>query len=216
MKLLKSMIVMMFAVCSLVSYSWAQGACMVSRLDGQALLFRDKDAPCPINKFKKLWPGDQVELPKDSMLQLNFLGLGRVEIWKGPARVLIETLGGRDQLNSQQPTIQNLGNLTADLRGSKLLNQQNVAGHVLVRGGRAPSAQDKPLSQAEQEQLQSVQRNYSTLVAQNTNSDDVSADLYYLAALESLEQKATMARHIRELLRIQANNADLESLLNSL
>lgn len=200
--------------------SWAQGACMISRLEGQATVFHDKDQPRSVNKFKKLWPGDQLEVPKDATVQLNYLALGRVEKWKGPVRILIEDKGGRDQNKVQQPTITDLGDLTTVLKSSKLLNEQNATGHIAIRGTHAPQLeelqfQNVPLDQQGKDELKRFQARYNSLL-QKAAQGDSTPDLYYLASLEGLGQMETMAQHIRTLLSMDGRNADLEEMLKAL
>ena len=215
MRFLGTTLIALFSVLGISSFSWAQGACMVSGLDGQATVLHDKDQPRPINKFKKIWPGDQVEIAKETTIQLNYLALGRVESWKGPALIIIEENGGHDQNNAQKPTIMDIGNLSTELKGSKLLNQQNTAGQIAIRGTRNSRYEDAPLNQQDKDKLLQIQTTYNKLLPQ-TSKGDVTADMYYLASLEVLGQKETMAKHIYKLLSMNGSNADLEEMLNAL
>jgi hypothetical protein len=207
--------IVLFSFISISTFSWAQGACMVSALEGQATIVRGQDQPRPVNKFKKLWPGDQLEIAKETTIKLNYLALGRVEQWNGPARIIIEDQGGRDQNNMQQPTIMEIGKLTADLKNSKLLNQQNVAGQIAIRGARTSQVVNAPLDQQGKNELRRIQETYDDLLRKNAK-DDVTAEMYYLACLEGLGQKELMARHIHKLLNKNGSNADLEEMLNAL
>jgi len=215
MKFFLTTLITLFSLLATSASSWAQGACMVSGLEGQATVFHDQDQPRPINKFKKIWPGDQVEIGKETTIQLNYLALGRVENWKGPARILIEEQGGRDQMQVQQPTVSNIGNLTADLKSSKLLNQQNVAGQIAVRGARTSPVVNAPLGQQGKSELERIQTTYNSLL-KKSSKNDATADMYYLAGLEGLGQKELMARHIHKLLSMNGSNVDLEEMLNAL
>lgn len=215
MKFCFAMFIALYAVLGISGFTWAQGACMVSRLEGQATVFHDKDQPRPVNKFKKLWPGDQLEIAKETTIQLNYLALGRIENWTGPARIVIEDQGGRDQNEIQKPTITNIGNLMADLKGSKLLNQQNTAGQIAIRGTRTSQTVDTPLDQQGKAELERIQTTYNGLLQKNAKGD-VTAEMYYLAGLERLGQKETMARHIHKLLSMNGSNPELEAMLSGL
>ena len=214
MKSFTAILIALFSLLGISGSSWAQGACMVSGLEGQATVLHGQDQSRPVNKFKKLWPGDQLEVAKGTSIQLNYLALGRVEQWQGPARILIEDQGGRDQNNVQRPTVTNIGNLTSDLKGSQLLNQQNAAGQIAVRGTHTRH-ENEPLDKQGKEKLQQIQIKYQAL-SQKAAKGDITPDLYYLAGLEGLGQKETMARHIHKLLSGSGSNADLEEMLNTL
>lgn len=215
MRFVTAMSIALISLLGFSTTSWAQGACMVSGLDGQATIIHDKEQSRPINKFKKVWPGDQLEIAKDTTIQLNYLALGRVENWKGPALIIIEDQGGRDQNNIQKPAIMDIGNLVTELKGSKLLNQQNTAGQIAIRGTRSSRYEDIPLSQQEKDKLLQIQTTYNKLLPQ-TPKGDVTADMYYLASLEALGQKETMAKHIYKLLSMNGSNIDLEEMLTGL
>jgi len=215
MKSFITLAITLISLLGITGLSWAQGACMVSGLEGQATVFHDKDQPRSINKFKKLWPGDQLEISKETTVQLDFLAFGRVETWKGPVRIVIEEKDGRAQNDAQQPTITNTGNLTPDLKNSTLLNQQNIAGQISVRGALTPQIANSPLDQQGQKELERIQNMYNSLLQKNVNGN-VTADMYYLAALEGLGQKELMARHIYKLLSLYGSNVELEEMLNAL
>ena len=215
MKLFAAISIALISLLGFSGTSWAQGARMVSGLDGTATIIHEKEQPRLVNKFKKVWPGDQLEIPKDTTIQLNYLALGRVETWKGPARIVIEDTCGRDQNNIQSPTIVDIGNLSTELKGSKLLNQQNTAGQITIRGNRNFRYEDLPLNQQDKEKLLQLQTTYNKLLPQ-TPRGDVTADMYYLAGLELLGQKETMAKHIYKLLSMNGSNIDLEEMLNGL
>lgn len=215
MKVLSIMLNAVIFVFCITTFSWAQGACMVSGLEGKAKVFHDKDQPRLINKFKKLWPGDKVEIDKEATIQLNYLAIGRVENWKGPARIFIEEQGGHDQNNVQQPTVTNIGNLRAELKNSKLLNQQNISGQIAVRGVRASHVVNAPLNQQGKNELERIQATYNSSL-QKSSKNDVTADIYYLAGLEGLGQKELMVRHIHKLLSMNGSNPELEELLDAL
>ena len=215
MRFVTAMSIALISLLGFSTTSWAQGACMVSGLDGQATIIHDKEQSRPINKFKKVWPGDQLEIAKDTTIQLNYLALGRVENWKGPALIIIEDQGGRDQNNIQKPTIMDIGNLVTELKGSKLLNQQNTAGQIAIRGTRGSRYEDVSLNQQDKDKLLQIQTTYNKLLPQ-TPKGDVTADMYYLASLEALGQKETMAKHIYKLLSMNGSNIDLEEMLTGL
>lgn len=215
---MKSFIMVLSAILSLigcVNSSWAQGACMVSDMDGQVLIVCEKDQPRPINKFKKLWPGDQLELKTDTKVQLNYLAIGRIEQWNGPVQLVIEKSGARDKNNLKQPKVINLEKLTPSLKESKILNQQNVAGQIAIRGGWFSQTVNAPLNLQKKKTLESLQKTYSEL-RQKTAESDTTADMYYLAGLERLGQKEAMAQHIQNLLSNNGYNPDLEAMLNAL
>jgi len=215
MKPLSSFVSALLILCCIASRSWAIGACMVSGLEGDATVLHDKDRMQPVNTFKKLWPGDVIELTKDATIRLNYLADGKIESWRGPARIVIEEHGGADQYNAQQPTVANIGELTAELKNSKLLNKQNTAGQISVRGTRLQRYENAPLDQQGKEKLQQIQARYATL-SQDGAKGDAAADLYYLAGLETLGQKDAMARHIYKLLSLNGTNPELEEMLNAL
>lgn len=215
MELFRAIAPTFFIIFCIASRSWAIGACIVSGLDGEATVIHDKEQPRSISKFKKLWPGDTVDLANNATILFNYLAYGKVEKWHGPARIVIEEQGGSDQNKNQQPTITNIGVLAADLKNSRLLNQQNTAGQISVRGTRHARYENAPLDQQGNEKLQQIQARYLTF-SQDAAQGDVAADLYYLAALESLGQKDTMARHIYKLLSMNGNNPELEEMLNAL
>jgi len=218
-RLMKKHSVMFFAVILALithtTHSWAQGACMVSDFDGQVLLIRDKDQPRPVNKFKKLWPGDQLELPQEAKVQLNYLGLGKIEQWIGPMRLTIEKSGAHGNSNVNQPKIIKIESITPYLKDSKILNQQNVSGQIAVRGGWFSQVTNLPLDKQKKKSLERLQITYGEL-KNKTNPSDSTADMYYLAGLEMLGQKETMAEHIQKLLSTNGYNPDLEAMLDTL
>lgn len=215
MKCIGLIVSSLLIACCTCSHSWASSACLVSGLEGKAAVLHDKDQSQPINTFKKLWPGDIVELADDSTIMLNYLAYGRIEKWRGPARIVIEERGGADQTKNQQPTLVNLGGLAADLKNSKLLTQQNTSGQIAVRGARHARYENAMLDQPGKEKLQQIQAQYATS-SQDARKGDVTADLYYLAALENLGQKDAMARHIYKLLSMNGSSPELEEMLNAL
>jgi hypothetical protein len=215
MKASLTIFVALFAVVCLPCLSRAGGACMVSGLEGQAMVTHGSEQPRPVNKFKKIWPGDQIELSRDATMQLYYLALGQVEQWQGPARILVDDNGGRDQNNIQQPKVMTTGELSTTLKKSKVLNQQTAVGQIAIRGGRPEPPEDASLSQQGKQQLQQIHKNYGDM-ANKAAKGDITPDLIYLAGLEELGQKETMARHIHKLLSISGSNTDLEELLNEL
>jgi len=215
MKSILARIIALFVVVFLPELSWAEGACMVSGLEGQATVIRGSEQPRLVNKFKKIWPGDQIDLSRDATMQLYYLALGRVEQWQGPARILVDDKGGRDQNNLQQPKVTTTGELSTTLKNSKVLNQQTAVGQIAIRGGRPEPPEDAPLSQQGKQQLQQIQKSYEAM-ARKAAKGDITPELIYLAGLEELGQKETMARHIHKLLSVNGSNADLEMMLNEL
>ena len=210
--------VMAMALLSLMflpGMSQAQGACMVSGLEGQATLFHGNEQAQTVTRFKKLWPGDRVELLNGATLQLNYLAIGRLEDWKGPASITITEKSGQGQNDRQQPTVANIANLDANLKTSAILNQQNVSGQISVRGMHASRIVNAPLESQGQQELERVKVTYENLLKKGGRGD-VTADMYYLASLEQLGQKELMARHIHKLLSMYGSNPELEEMLDSL
>ena len=81
-----SLLTFLFCTCQ---YAWASGACMITDFKGTPSVFNEKRQQTKIARFKKLWPGDTIEVPKEAEITLAYLALGRIEKWQGPALVAI-------------------------------------------------------------------------------------------------------------------------------
>jgi len=203
--------------CCLPAPARAQVACMVSGLEGQAVLTRRGKQQAGIGAFKKLLPGDEVELSQGASLRLSYLALGKAESWTGPARITIEAQGGEDGLNHQKPRVANLGTDTALLEDSPMLDSQRelVAGQLAVRGARNVTPENLPLEASQREQLRKAQAEYRRL-KDTMPAGDATPYLFYLTALDRLGQRASMAELIQELLDKDGGNPELARMLKGL
>lgn len=197
-----------------LSLSWGQGACIITDLNGDGLIFHEQEQPIKIKKFKKMWPGDQLAIPKDANVQLAYLAIGRIEKWNGPVRLTIGTEGSSNQKNIQKPTVENINNLTAYLKNSEILNQRYEGGQIELREELSIHT-DAPLDDQGRIELHNIQNVYKDILRQRPKGDIVAA-IYYLAGLEKLRQKKTMAKFINKLLEADSSNSELEEILINL
>jgi hypothetical protein len=195
--------------------AWAQVACMVSNLNGEAMLIRSGETPAGLTKFRKLQEGDTVRIASGAALSLSFLVKGTVESWRGPAILEITMEGAKADPAAKTPETASLDVGTAFIKDSSLFDDQKelVTGQFLVRGISWP--QDAPLTLAEREQLKNAKAEFERL-ASSAPEGDVFSDMYYLAVLERLGQKRTMAEHISLLLENDKNNSALEEMLQNI
>jgi len=105
--------------------------------------------------------------------------------------------------------------LNSYLKKSELLNAQNVAGQIAIRGNGTAEAKNLNLTPQGKSELHQLETAYHKLVQQMAPSD-ITPELYYLAGLEKLGQRETMARHIHALLRKHGSNPELEKLLGKI
>ncbi|GFK94394.1 hypothetical protein NNJEOMEG_02238 [Fundidesulfovibrio magnetotacticus] len=194
----------------------AQTVCMVSALEGQAALTRQPGKRLEMTTFRKLLPGDRVELPAGSRLRLSYLAQNRAEEWTGPAELAIETASAREA-TGRAPVVTSLGLDAGAIKDSPVLSTQGelVAGQLTVRGAAAPAPQDAPLDRAGKEELRKAQAERQRL-AKALPPGDAAPQMVYLAALERLGQRAAMAALLEDLLAQNGPNPALESLLAGL
>jgi len=212
--LLQTLSLLAFLFCT-AQFAWASGACMITDFKGTPSLFSEKGQQAKIARFKKLWPGDTIEVPQEAEIALAYLALGRIEKWQGPALVTIGENGSKDPNSNQQPMVTTIDKLNSYLKKSELLNAQNVAGQIAIRGNATAEAKNLDLTPQGKSELHQLETTYHKIV-QQTASSDITAELYYLAGLEKLGQRATMTRQIHALLRKNGSNPELEKILGTL
>lgn len=212
--IVKTLRLLTFLLCT-GQYAWASGACMITDFKGTPTLFNQKGPQAKIARFKKLWPDDTISVPKEAEIVLAYLALGRIEKWQGPALVTIGTNGSKDPNSNQQPMVTTLDKSNSYLEKSELLNAQNVAGQIAIRGNSTAEAKNLDLRPQGKRELHQLETAYHKLM-QQTAPSDITAELYYLAGLEKLGQRETMTRHIHALLRKHGSNPELEKLLGKI
>jgi len=197
--------------------AWAQVACLVSGLEGEATLARKGGRGVPVTPFKKLLPGDRVTLGAGARLRLSYLVQGTAEAWSGPVVLAIEAGQARDEAGVLRPAVTSLGVDAAFIRESPLLGGQRelAAGQFAVRGPAATRPEDAALDARGREALRQAQSLYKRNL-QALPPGDALAHVLYLAALERLGQRLAMARCIEDLLEKQGPNGELEALLDAL
>lgn len=216
MNLLKLALVVA-VVTGLHGAAWAQVACMVSGLEGQASLVRRGAQPVQLTSFKKLLPGDLVELSAGGRLRLSFLAQGKAEAWTGPAMLSIQADTAQDLAKGQKPAVTSLGVDTTFIKDSPVLNDQRelVAGQIAVRGSSSGKLENAALDPQRAEDLRKVEAEYRRLQKAMPRRD-VTPHIFYLAALERLGQRKSMAELIQVLLENDSGNLELSEMLDDL
>jgi len=204
-------------VAGLHGAAWAQVACMVSALEGQASLVRRGGQPVALTPFKKLLPGDLVELSAGGRLRLSFLAQGKAEAWTGPATLSIQADAAKDLAKGQKPAVTSLGLDTTFIKDSPVLNDQRelVAGQIAVRGASSGKLENAPLDPLRAEDLRKAEAEYRRLQKAMPRKD-ATPHIFYLAALERLGQKKSMAELIQVLLENDSGNLELSEMLDDL
>ncbi|GAB6038812.1 hypothetical protein JCM15519_33710 [Fundidesulfovibrio butyratiphilus] len=210
-------LLVLVVLCFVSSPAFAQVACMVSSLDGKAALVRNGGQPVGLSTFKKLLPGDQVDLPQGSSLRLSYLAQGKAETWSGPARLVIEPERAQDTLGKKKPQVVKLGTDASLLKDSPMLRDQKelVAGQITVRGSMGVTPENAPLDASQRNQLLKAEAEYRRLV-KTLPPTDATPYLFYLASLDRLGQKATMAEVLQNLLDKDGANRELAAMLKGL
>ena len=170
----------------------AQGTVQMVQTDGKA---------APVVTFSKLKPGTRVSVGDDGRFQLVYLSTGQQETWGSSSQIETGDTESKPIKASKLPTIKQLP--PAILKGltqapTAIANITSTHGMIRVRGVVDGS------------KLEVAEKNYKMLRAQ-VAQDDVTPELYLLAALSELNQVDKMKLPLAQMLKRQPANAEVRA-----
>jgi hypothetical protein len=191
----------------------ARVACVISQLQGEISVVRIKTGDHKATNFEKILAGDHIKLYQGAKARLCFLTNDRIEEWSGPVDLIVQAQETQDVLNTKKPVVSCTGEETTYLNESKLLTDQKdlISGEIHLRG----VLMNVTLNENQQQELRVIEEKLGDLSARPPGGD-YTADLYYLACLEHLGQKASMYQYIKKLLERESGNENLLKMLQKI
>lgn len=203
---------------------------LVTRLSGEVTYANDTDQKQPTKAlaFMKVRRGDRFQVPGGGFLTLVYHANGRQEAWSGPAALQAETAESRGE-GPAQPKISTLPvKVTEKMKGSPLplprsdLDRmggiRTMGGTPLRGGGTDEGAKPAPALDPEaKKELAQAAKTYQQL-RKKAPPDDLTPELYYLAALAEYQQYAQMGQVLADMEKRQPGSPvvkDLKSWLAS-
>jgi len=163
-------------------------------------------AAAKVSAFMKVLDGDRFDLAAGSQLRVVYLRGSRQETWQGPASFRAaagqgEPIRGKPAEVKQLPPA-----ISGPIARVPQLMQNAKLGGVQLRGLRPDR------TAADEEKLRNARATYEKLRGELPR-DDITAELYYYAALEEYKLYEEMRPIAREMVRKQPNSEEARLLL---
>jgi hypothetical protein len=174
---------------------------LVTQAQGTVQMVQADGKMAPVVSFSKLKPGTRISIGVDGRFQLVYLSTGQQETWGSSSQIETGDTESKPIKTSNLPTIKQLP--AAILKGltqapAAIADITSIHGMIRVRTAIDGS------------KLETAEKNYKMLRAQAAE-DDVTPELYLLAALSELKQVDRMKQPLEQMLKRQPASAEIRA-----
>ena len=211
----KAMVGVMFVLFVCVASGAEGDVGVVNQVNGDVRYTPLSGAPGAVKPFMRLRGGDQVTIAGGGGVRLVYFGSARQERWTGPASFRAAS-GASEIVSGDAPkvTVLPAGAIPQIASVPRLMAIASLGG-MRVRGAReAPPQAGKSEAELTEDQQARIRdaRNTHDKLRDALPPDDVTAELYLVAALNEYKLYREMKAVVEEMLRKQPENRDLRNL----
>jgi hypothetical protein len=226
-KLTLGLLVSAIGICFFTSSSYAAvtDIGMVTRLDGKVIYWNDADSKTQqaAQNFMKVRIDDRFDLDAGAQLQLVYFASGRKELWKGPSSLKMTGSGGEvvttagKTAPSPQVTLLPESVSKEMQRISPLVDPEKLhrSGSTIVRGKKSKpegtSSKLTTLTDEEKKVVDAARKTYKSL-AEGSDSDDITPELYLFSVLADYDQSEEMVSLLKRMREKQPRDAAVDRL----